>query len=156
MSGRSPVLLRGAMPAAMAPGRANGLYVVVVGEDVRGPFLRGRSKQPSIPQIRLPATLSVLFYCRVSYHTSVILQHLNSGTSTPRKLQPGYAPHLGLKRHKTRRKAQHARETRGREREAAHTPPQEGPKVRGNSPTRGEPPISHTRHPLCTLRFVSM
>ena len=32
-------------------------------------------------------------------------------------------------------------------REAAHTPPQEGPKVQGNSPvtTRGEPPISYTR-----------
>ena len=37
MSDRSPVLLRGAMPAAMAPGRANGLYVVVVGE---GEWLR--------------------------------------------------------------------------------------------------------------------
>ena len=35
-------------------GRANGLYVVVVGEGVCRPFLRGRSKQPSIPQIRLP------------------------------------------------------------------------------------------------------
>ena len=30
-----------AMPAAMPPGRANGLYVVVVGEGVRRPFLRG-------------------------------------------------------------------------------------------------------------------
>ena len=34
MSGRGPVLLRGALPAAMAPGRANGLNVVVVGEGV--------------------------------------------------------------------------------------------------------------------------
>ena len=49
MSGRGPVLLRGAMPAAMAPGRANGLYVVVVGEGECRPFLRGRSEQPSIP-----------------------------------------------------------------------------------------------------------
>ena len=46
MSDRSPVLLRGAMPAAMAPGRANGLYVVVVGEGECRPFLRGRSEQP--------------------------------------------------------------------------------------------------------------
>ena len=29
------------MPAAMAPGRANGLYVVVVGGGERWPFLRG-------------------------------------------------------------------------------------------------------------------
>ena len=29
------------MPAAIAPGRANGLYVVVVGEGLRVPFLRG-------------------------------------------------------------------------------------------------------------------
>ena len=49
MSDRSPVLLRGAMPAAMAPGRANGLYVVVVGEGECRPFLRGRSEQPSVP-----------------------------------------------------------------------------------------------------------
>ena len=43
MSGRGPVLYRGAMPAAMATGRANGLYVVyivVVGEGVCRPFLR--------------------------------------------------------------------------------------------------------------------
>ena len=33
----------GAMPAAMVPGMANGLYVVVVGEGVCRPFLRGRS-----------------------------------------------------------------------------------------------------------------
>ena len=31
------------------PGRANGLYVVVVGEGECRPFLRGRSEQPSIP-----------------------------------------------------------------------------------------------------------
>ena len=64
MSDRSPVLLRGAMPATMAPGRANGLYVVVVGEGVCRPFLRGRSKQPSIPQIRFP--LEVMKECGVS------------------------------------------------------------------------------------------
>ena len=36
MSGRGPVLLRGAMPAAMLPGRANGLYVGAVGVSVMG------------------------------------------------------------------------------------------------------------------------
>ena len=40
MSDRSPVLLRGAMPAAMAPGRANGLYVVVVGEVIYHNYCR--------------------------------------------------------------------------------------------------------------------
>ena len=45
------------MPAAMAPpGRANGLYVVVVGEGVCRPFLRGSSIKAaaSIPQTWLP------------------------------------------------------------------------------------------------------
>ena len=49
MGQKSHGTLRGAMPAAMAPGRANGLYVVVVGEGECRPFLRGRLEQPSIP-----------------------------------------------------------------------------------------------------------
>ena len=40
------------MPAAMAPGRANGLYVVVVGEGVCRPFLRVGREAPHDPQIR--------------------------------------------------------------------------------------------------------
>ena len=44
------------LPAAMAPGRANGLYVVVVGEGECGPFLRGRSEQPSIPSSESAST----------------------------------------------------------------------------------------------------
>ena len=41
--------MREAMPrAAMAPGRANGLYVVVVGGGVQVPFLRGGGN-PAIP-----------------------------------------------------------------------------------------------------------
>ena len=36
------------MPAAMAPGRANGLYVVVVGVGVQVLFLRGGGN-PAIP-----------------------------------------------------------------------------------------------------------
>ena len=47
------------MPAAMAPGRANGLYVVVVGEEVCRPFLREGHEAPHDPQIRLP--LEVIF-----------------------------------------------------------------------------------------------
>ena len=42
----------------------NGLYVVVVGGGVCRPFLRGRSKQPSIPQIRLPLEV---WFCGVGH-----------------------------------------------------------------------------------------
>ena len=45
VSGRGPVLL--AMPAAMAPERVNGLYVVVVGEGVCRSFLRVGREAPS-------------------------------------------------------------------------------------------------------------
>ena len=54
MSSRGPVLLREAVPAAMAPGRANGLHVGVVGDEECWPVLRGAHKAAiGSPQSRL-------------------------------------------------------------------------------------------------------
>ena len=48
----------------MAPGRANGLYVVVVGGGVRVPFLRGGGN-PAVhpPQSRFPLRVNELLEC---------------------------------------------------------------------------------------------
>ena len=102
MSDRSPVLLRGAMPAAMAPGRANGLYVVVVGEEpLVACIVYERLQHMHGPRAGRQSTLGLISHrgvmdtaALISHKHRLAYYHIRTGAQTSTPLASSRDTHL--------------------------------------------------------------